>query len=269
LPPDRRSDRFVAREQRELRRELLIEPLAELGLVAMNGPNDPEPSLVVEGGHVVELDGRREEEWDALDHFIVRHGLDLDPLFAQVELQPHPHRDFRAGRRLALVRLVDGVDGRHPHGACTFARGDLDGKWVHPPDRAVERDRAKRLDPRHGLAHDGGALGGRRVVRLEDEPGHPELLEAPRERHVVDLALHDVGADVDVGVVGTLQELARALRWLIAHASALRSASATCERCVRIARSAASPSPSAIASTTAVCSANDRSLRPGSRIVRY
>jgi propanediol dehydratase large subunit len=77
LPPDR-SDRFVSREQRELRRELLIEPLAELGLVAMNGPNDPEPSLVVEGGHVVELDGRREADWDALDHFIVSHGLDLE-----------------------------------------------------------------------------------------------------------------------------------------------------------------------------------------------
>jgi len=78
LPADRRSDRFVAREQRELRRELLIEPLAELGLVAMNGPNDPEPSLVVEDGRVVELDGRREQDWDALDHFVVRYGLDLD-----------------------------------------------------------------------------------------------------------------------------------------------------------------------------------------------
>ncbi|MEP6813678.1 MAG: propanediol/glycerol family dehydratase large subunit, partial [Actinomycetota bacterium] len=78
MPADRRSERFVAREQRELRRELLIEPLAELGLVAMNGPNDPEPSLVIEDGGVVELDGRREHEWDALDHFIVANGLDLD-----------------------------------------------------------------------------------------------------------------------------------------------------------------------------------------------
>jgi propanediol dehydratase large subunit len=78
LPAERRSERFVAREQRELRRELLIEPLAELGLVAMNGPNDPEPSLTIEGGRVVELDGRREEDWDALDHFVVRYGLDLD-----------------------------------------------------------------------------------------------------------------------------------------------------------------------------------------------
>jgi propanediol dehydratase large subunit len=61
LPPDERSARFVQREQRELRRELLIEPLAALGLIALEGPNDPEPSLVIEDGRVVELDGRREE----------------------------------------------------------------------------------------------------------------------------------------------------------------------------------------------------------------
>jgi len=78
LPADAGSRRFAARAERELRRELLIEPLAELGLVAMNGPNDPEPSLVIEDGRVVEIDGRREEAWDALDHFVVRHGLDLD-----------------------------------------------------------------------------------------------------------------------------------------------------------------------------------------------
>jgi propanediol dehydratase large subunit len=78
VPAEGRSERFAARERRELRREVLIEPLAELGLVAMNGPNDPTPSLVVEDGRVVELDGRRRDAWDALDHFVVRYGLDLD-----------------------------------------------------------------------------------------------------------------------------------------------------------------------------------------------
>jgi propanediol dehydratase large subunit len=73
-----RSERFRKREERELRREVLIEPLAELGLVAMDGPNDPEPSLVLDGDRVVEIDGRREPEWDALDHFLARHGLDPD-----------------------------------------------------------------------------------------------------------------------------------------------------------------------------------------------
>src|SRR3954464_7220135 len=74
----RRSERFVSREQRELRRELLISPYPELGLVAMDGPNDPKPSLVVEGGRVVEMDGRRAEDFDVIDRFVARYGLDLD-----------------------------------------------------------------------------------------------------------------------------------------------------------------------------------------------
>jgi len=71
-----RSERFVQREAHEVRRELLIEPLPELGLVAIAGPNDPTPSLVIDDGRVVELDGRSEDEWDALDHFVARYGID-------------------------------------------------------------------------------------------------------------------------------------------------------------------------------------------------
>jgi propanediol dehydratase large subunit len=77
-PEEPRSKRFVTREQRELRRELLIAPHPELGLVAMNGPNDPEPGLQVEEGRVIFLDDRSEPDFDVLDHFIARHGLDLE-----------------------------------------------------------------------------------------------------------------------------------------------------------------------------------------------
>src|SRR5215212_6012048 len=86
LQPDGRSARFIAREERGLRREVLIEPLAELGLVAFDGPNDPAPSLVIENGCVVELDGRRREDWDALDHFIAGFGLDVDVAHEAAEL---------------------------------------------------------------------------------------------------------------------------------------------------------------------------------------
>jgi propanediol dehydratase large subunit len=72
-----RSKRFVQREQRELRRELLIAPHPELGLIAMNGRNDPEPGLEVQDGRVVVIDGRAESEFDAIDHFIARHGIDV------------------------------------------------------------------------------------------------------------------------------------------------------------------------------------------------
>src|SRR5438445_13571073 len=77
LPAERRSARYEARATRELRREVLIEPLAELGLVAFDGPADPAPSLVVVEGRVVELDGRPAGEWDVLDHFIARLGIDV------------------------------------------------------------------------------------------------------------------------------------------------------------------------------------------------
>jgi len=73
-----RSKRFLSREGRELRRELLIAPEPELGLVAMNGPGDPEPSLEVKDGRIVEIDGRSEAEFDVLDHFVARHGIDLE-----------------------------------------------------------------------------------------------------------------------------------------------------------------------------------------------
>jgi len=57
---------------------VLVSPYPELGLVAMDGPNDPEPSLVVEDGRVVEIDGCREPDFDVIDCFLARHGIDVD-----------------------------------------------------------------------------------------------------------------------------------------------------------------------------------------------
>ncbi|HEY2220404.1 MAG TPA: propanediol/glycerol family dehydratase large subunit, partial [Gaiellaceae bacterium] len=74
----RRSERLVAREAREVRKEVLVSPWPDLGLVALDGPNDPEPELVVEEGRVVRIDGRGLDEFDLIDHFLARHGFDLD-----------------------------------------------------------------------------------------------------------------------------------------------------------------------------------------------
>jgi propanediol dehydratase large subunit len=107
----RRSERFVARERRDLRRELLVSPYPELGLVAMDGPNDPEPSLVVEDGRVVEIDGRREPDFDVIDHFLARHGIDPD---AAVEAQSLS--DDEIARRLVDVDTARGELVRLSHG---------------------------------------------------------------------------------------------------------------------------------------------------------
>jgi propanediol dehydratase large subunit len=102
----------LRREQRELRREVLVSPLPELGLVAMDGPNDPEPSLVLEDGRVVEIDGRSEAEFDVIDHFVAGHGIDVE---AAAEAQALT--DDEIARRLVdvdcprgdLVRLSKGM----------------------------------------------------------------------------------------------------------------------------------------------------------------
>ncbi|MFZ4485724.1 MAG: propanediol/glycerol family dehydratase large subunit [Candidatus Nanopelagicales bacterium] len=49
-----------------------------LGLIAFNSPGDPEPSLVIEAGRIVEMDSRRVEDFDVLDSFIAGHGIDLN-----------------------------------------------------------------------------------------------------------------------------------------------------------------------------------------------
>ena len=72
------SGRFASRAEKELRRELLVTPLPELGLVAANGPNDPEPELVFEDGVVTRMDGRAAADFDVIDRFLVAHGIDLD-----------------------------------------------------------------------------------------------------------------------------------------------------------------------------------------------
>ena len=43
-----------------------------------NGPDDPSPSIRVESGRVVELDGRTEEYFDAIDLFIAKHAIDVE-----------------------------------------------------------------------------------------------------------------------------------------------------------------------------------------------
>jgi propanediol dehydratase large subunit len=104
-----RSQYFATRP---ISRDNLVPEDPALGLVAFASPFDPEPSLVVEDGRVVELDGRAEPDFDLLDEFIARHGIDvevageamaIDTLeFARMVVDPRvPRRE--------ITRLVAGM----------------------------------------------------------------------------------------------------------------------------------------------------------------
>jgi propanediol dehydratase large subunit len=105
------SARFASRAAKELRRELLVTPLPELGLVAANGPDDPEPELVIEDGVVVRMDGRAVAEFDVIDRFLVAHGLDLE-VAAEAMVLPD----------LEIARMLVDVDVSRPE-VVRLARG--------------------------------------------------------------------------------------------------------------------------------------------------
>ena len=106
------SRRFASRATRDLHLEQLVSPLPELGLVAANGPNDPEPELVVVDGVVTRMDGRSATDFDVIDRFVVAHGLDLEVAVEAMALD-----DLDLARRLVdvnvsraeLVRLSRGL----------------------------------------------------------------------------------------------------------------------------------------------------------------
>ena len=72
-----RSKRFEKLSQRPVNRETFIEPWPEVGLIAADSPLDPSPSLRIEDGVIVEMDGVPRESFDLIDHFIARHSIDL------------------------------------------------------------------------------------------------------------------------------------------------------------------------------------------------
>lgn len=49
----------------------------EEGLIAMQSPNDPKPSIKIVNGEVVELDGKEKADFDLIDSYIAQYGIDL------------------------------------------------------------------------------------------------------------------------------------------------------------------------------------------------
>ena len=95
------SRRFSSRATRDLHLEQLVSPLPELGLVAANGPNDPEPELVVVDGVVTRMDGRDATDFDVIDRFVVAHGLDLEVAAEAMSLD-----DLALARMLVDVNVL-------------------------------------------------------------------------------------------------------------------------------------------------------------------
>lgn len=75
-PQTKTSKRTAALEARPVNLDGFVDEWPEVGLVAMDSPNDPQPSVRVRDGRVVEMDGRTREQFDFLDQFIADTAID-------------------------------------------------------------------------------------------------------------------------------------------------------------------------------------------------
>ncbi|HST42866.1 MAG TPA: propanediol/glycerol family dehydratase large subunit [Conexibacter sp.] len=75
-PQTKTSKRTEALEARPVNLDGFVDEWPEVGLVAMDSPNDPTPSIRVQDGRVVEMDGRTREQFDFLDQFIADTAID-------------------------------------------------------------------------------------------------------------------------------------------------------------------------------------------------
>ncbi|HCE1198567.1 TPA: propanediol/glycerol family dehydratase large subunit [Listeria innocua] len=72
-----KSKRFEELAKRPVNQDGFVKEWIEEGLIAMESPNDPKPSIKIENGKVVEMDSKKLANFDLIDHFIAKYGVDL------------------------------------------------------------------------------------------------------------------------------------------------------------------------------------------------
>lgn len=77
MPKTKRNKRFEVLENRPVHKDGFIGEWVDVGLYAMGSPNDPKPSIKIENGKVVEMDGVRREDFNMNEQFVADYAIDL------------------------------------------------------------------------------------------------------------------------------------------------------------------------------------------------
>jgi propanediol dehydratase large subunit len=110
----RRSKRTEILENRPVNLDGFVEEWPEVGMVAMDSPYDPEPSVRVENGVVVEMDGRTREDFDFLDQFIADHAIDASAAQRAMALSPTEIAHMLVDPKISRTRVLEVSRGLTP-----------------------------------------------------------------------------------------------------------------------------------------------------------
>ena len=73
----KRSKRFERLEKMPINSDGFSYEWVDVGLVTMESPNDPKPSIRIENGRIAEMDGKERKDFDSLDKFIADYGINV------------------------------------------------------------------------------------------------------------------------------------------------------------------------------------------------
>lgn len=108
----RRSKRIETLDQRPVNLDGYINEWPEMGFVAMQSPYDPTPSVRVEDGKIVELDGKKREDFDFIDQFIADYAINVERAEASMAVSSLDIArmivDIHVSRK-EILQLVSGI----------------------------------------------------------------------------------------------------------------------------------------------------------------
>lgn len=74
----KRTKRFEKLERMPINKDGFSYEWEEVGLITMESRLDPKPSIKIEAGVIVEMDGKTRSEFDSLDRFIADYGINVE-----------------------------------------------------------------------------------------------------------------------------------------------------------------------------------------------
>ncbi|HVY99692.1 MAG TPA: propanediol/glycerol family dehydratase large subunit [Dongiaceae bacterium] len=114
-----RSKRFEKRERQAINRDTFVQEDPGLGLVVMDSPNDPVPSIRLEDGRVVEIDGCPEADFDVIDRYIARYAVNTATAAEAMAMPSLELARMLVDIHMPRKRLVDLLSGCTPAKLCS------------------------------------------------------------------------------------------------------------------------------------------------------
>lgn len=102
-----KSKRFEVLRNRPVNQDGFVAEWPGVGFIAMNGPNDPKPGVKVVNGEIVELDGKKKEEFDSIDMFIAKYSINIEKAEEVIKMDSQKLANMLCDPNVPRTKLIE------------------------------------------------------------------------------------------------------------------------------------------------------------------